>query len=85
MTANDYICDACHTLFLHRDTTTSQDLQDVPLVGHQHICVVCGCSLARIQSHSVQAESDSHILDVVRNWVQPREVRDFYDLTIARN
>lgn len=78
MTASDYICDACHTLFVTEDTTTSQDLQDVTrtMVGHQHVCVVCGCSVARIQTHHLQAESNSHILDVVRNWIQPREVSD---------
>lgn len=50
VTANDYICGACHSL-LQRDTTpTSQDSPDMPTgapVGHQQVCVGCGCSLLR--------------------------------------
>ncbi|RVE47928.1 hypothetical protein evm_007442 [Chilo suppressalis] len=74
VTQSDYICHACHTLFSERDAT--EPLQDsVPSVGHLNVCIKCGRSLANSRSYTVGDEINRHILHIVQNWVQPREIQ----------
>ncbi|CAK1598068.1 unnamed protein product [Parnassius mnemosyne] len=74
-TSADYICEACHTLISERSATV-EDLQDSTLtVGHLNICLICGHSLTNARSHEVLAEINRHVLHIIQNWVQPRQVQ----------
>lgn len=77
VTATDYICHACHTLLSERDTDRDVEAgqcDPAPAVGHQNVCIRCGRSLVQKRSHTVLDDANRHILEIVQNWVQPREV-----------
>lgn len=81
MTAADYICDACHTLFNNNEAVITSEGQS-RTVGHQNVSIQCGHSVAHSRYFILQAEENQHIINIVQDWIQPRQVNLFYGIHV---
>ncbi|RVE41010.1 hypothetical protein evm_014339 [Chilo suppressalis] len=75
ITPSDHICHACWELATHSSTSESTTTRHV---GHRHVCVVCGRSILRMRTRRIVIqepnEQEQRMIDVINNWIRPREV-----------
>ncbi|CAH1639238.1 unnamed protein product [Spodoptera littoralis] len=75
ITLTDHICHACWQLVTYRDVPDSKPSKQI---GHRHVCVVCGRSIARRSRRRVLIaganEQEQRLAHIVSDWIQPREL-----------